>query len=316
MGETNGNHRSIFSMRPTASTRFLRVPGGRTKMAKSMAGFLVAVMAVAAMALASAAGTGMAQAQTNPSTDRAALVALYNATDGPNWGSNINWLSDMPLGEWHGVTTNSSGRVTGLDLYNNQLSGEIPPELGSLTNLDGLHLDRNQLTGEIPPELGSLTILTGLFLGINQLSGEIPAELGSLTNLQGLDLWRQPAERGDTGGSWADLTILDKAVSWTGTNLTGEIPAELGSLSNLEELWLDVNQLSGEIPAELGSLSNLVGLWLGQNQLTGETPAELGRPDQPDKVLGLGDQPVDRGDTGGVGPPDQSGGAVPSTTTS
>ena len=152
MGETNGNHRSIFSMRPTAATRLLRVPGGRTKMAKSMAGFLVAVMAVAAMALASAAGTGLAQAQTNPSTDRAALVALYNATDGPNWGSNINWLSDMPLGEWHGVTTNSSGRVTGLDLGINQLSGEIPAELSNLSNLIDLDLYNNQLSGSIPAE--------------------------------------------------------------------------------------------------------------------------------------------------------------------
>ena len=47
-----------------------------------MTGILVAVMA--AITLASVAGTGLAQAQTNALTDRAALVALYNATDGPN----------------------------------------------------------------------------------------------------------------------------------------------------------------------------------------------------------------------------------------
>ena len=49
--------------------------------------FSVAAMAVAAMTLASVAGTGLAQAQTNTSTDRAALVSLYNATDGDNWGT-------------------------------------------------------------------------------------------------------------------------------------------------------------------------------------------------------------------------------------
>ena len=33
-------------------------------------------------------------------TDREALVALYNATDGENWDGSDNWLSDAPLGEW------------------------------------------------------------------------------------------------------------------------------------------------------------------------------------------------------------------------
>ena len=49
-------------------------------------------------------------------SDRTALVALYNATDGTNWVTSTNWLSDRPLGAWHGVTTNSDGRVTELSL--------------------------------------------------------------------------------------------------------------------------------------------------------------------------------------------------------
>ena len=49
-------------------------------------------------------------------TDREALVALYNATDGPNWRNNTNWLSDAPMGEWHGVTTDDNGRVAHLSL--------------------------------------------------------------------------------------------------------------------------------------------------------------------------------------------------------
>ena len=51
-----------------------------------------------------------------PQGDREALVALYNATGGPNWRNNHNWLSNAPLGQWYGVTTDSSGRVTELDL--------------------------------------------------------------------------------------------------------------------------------------------------------------------------------------------------------
>ena len=84
--------------------------------------------------------------------DRAALVALYNATDGLNWSSNTKWLSDAPLEEWSGVTTDDSGRVTSLRLSGNELSGRIPPELGSLSNLVGLYLSENQLSGEIPLE--------------------------------------------------------------------------------------------------------------------------------------------------------------------
>ena len=51
-------------------------------------------------------------APTSPETDREALVALYNATDGPNWRRNDNWLSDVPISQWEGVATDNNGRVT------------------------------------------------------------------------------------------------------------------------------------------------------------------------------------------------------------
>ena len=62
-------------------------------------------------------------------------------------------------------------------LYNNQLSGEIPPEIGNLTNLTHLWLSSNQLIEEIPSEIGNLTNLTELYLSNNQLTGEIPSEI-------------------------------------------------------------------------------------------------------------------------------------------
>ena len=123
-----------------------------------------------------------------PSPDRDTLVALYNATDGPNWPNNGGWLTNAPISEWHGVTTNDSGRVTRLELSENQLTGEIPAGLGNLANLTGLYLNNNQLSGEIPAGLGNLTNLTRLYLNNNQLSGEIPAELGNLANLTRLYL--------------------------------------------------------------------------------------------------------------------------------
>ena len=121
-------------------------------------------------------------------TDRAALGALYNATDGANWHDRDKWQSEAPMGEWYGVTTNSDGRVTHLDLHSNGLTGEIPAELGGLTSLVRLELSSNGLTGEIPAELGRLTNLEVLQLFSNGLTGEIPAELGGLTNLEVLQL--------------------------------------------------------------------------------------------------------------------------------
>ena len=74
-------------------------------------------------------------AETSPGTDRAALVALYNATGGPNWRNSENWRTTMPLQEWHGVETDSDGRVTSIDLSRNRLYGVVPDDLIELTRL-------------------------------------------------------------------------------------------------------------------------------------------------------------------------------------
>ena len=206
--------------------------------------------------------------------DRWALTSLYDATDGPNWVSSENWLTDRPLGEWHGVRTDGSGGVVQLDLNDNGLTGRIPPELGDLENLEGLYLTNNGLTGQIPPELGDLAKLEHLYLGATELTGKIPPELGGLVNLTVLYL----AWAGLTGGIPPELGDLAKLreLSLFGNGLTGGIPPELGGLANLESLYLFDNGLTGGIPSELGGLANLRILSLYNNGLTGGIPAELG----------------------------------------
>ena len=124
------------------------------------------------------------------------MVALYNATNGANWRFSANWLSDAPLSEWGGVYADDDGRVTRLELNCTRLIGEIPAELGSLSNLTYLYLENNDLSGEIPAELGSLSNLEALYLSGNDLSGEIPEELGSLSNLTELGLSPNPPKDG------------------------------------------------------------------------------------------------------------------------
>ena len=121
-----------------------------------------------------------------PRTERDILEALYNATGGPGWTNSTGWLTDAPLGDWHGVTTDSAGRVVGLHLQSNRLTGEIPAELGRLAGLKQLYLQSNRLTGEIPVEFGGLASLQWLLLNDNALTGPAPVELGGLTDLAGL----------------------------------------------------------------------------------------------------------------------------------
>ena len=243
-------------------------------------------------------GGAVTDAADNPGlvSDCDALLAARDILVG---SESLNWSADTPIEYWDGVTVDGTPqRVTGLDLLGNGLTGEIPVELGNLTNLTELDLYFNWLTGTIPMELGDLANLQRLNLGSNQMTGEIPTELGNLTNLTELTLWGNeltgeiPTELGNlinlteltldhnqlTGeiptelGNLTNLTVLSLYYN----QLTGEIPTELGNLANLTELFLSDNELTGRIPTELGRLTNLQVLYLGANQLTGEIPVELG----------------------------------------
>ena len=211
---------------------------------------------------------------TGPDSDRAALIALYDATDGPNWPNRTNWLSDEPLEHWYGVTTDDDGRVTQLLLRENNLNGPIPAAVGNLTGLVRLDFQGNQLSGTIPSSLSNLAGLEILLLYGNRFTGTIPSSLGNLSDLVALNL----SSNDLTGVIPPELGRLTKLtyLSLRSNGLTGPIPSELGDMSSLRSLYLYDNQLDGPIPPNLKNLSNLEGLLLHDNQLSRPVPAWLG----------------------------------------
>ena len=170
-----------------------------------------------------------------PDPQREALEAFYNATGGSSWTNSANWLTDQPLGEWHGVTVNGQGQVTHLALRNNNLSGPLPAALGDLEALQVLSLDRNSISGSLPTQLGNLSNLTRLAMNRNQLTGSIPTELGNLSNLSIIGLARNQLS-GTLPSSLGNLTGLTKLSLHDNTDLTGALPGGFVNFANLQRL--------------------------------------------------------------------------------
>ncbi|KAG2260180.1 hypothetical protein Bca52824_079474 [Brassica carinata] len=71
----------------------------------------------------------------------------------------------------------------GLDLSSNQLSGEIPVEVGDLKNIRSLNFSSNRLIGSIPDSISKLENMESLDLSNNKLDGNIPPQLADLNSL-------------------------------------------------------------------------------------------------------------------------------------
>ncbi|KAJ9693323.1 hypothetical protein PVL29_012188 [Vitis rotundifolia] len=84
--------------------------------------------------------------------------------------------------------TRTLSLVVGIDLSDNNLSGEFPQEITKLFGLVVLNLSRNHITGQIPESISMLRQLLSLDLSSNKLSGTIPSSMASLTFLSYLNL--------------------------------------------------------------------------------------------------------------------------------
>lgn len=103
--------------------------------------------------------------------DSTVLVDLYNATNGAGWVNNTNWLTG-PVSTWHGVTV-TAGKITAVQLPDNNLMGEIPASIGTLNEVASIDLSGNSLTGIVPASISNMGALQKLDLSGNALEGEI-----------------------------------------------------------------------------------------------------------------------------------------------
>ena len=108
--------------------------------------------------------------------DREHLLALRDVLAGG--GTELDWSAGRATADWEGITVAGTPlRVTGLNLANRGLTGELWGWLGNLTELTQLRLNGNALTGTIPSKLSLLTKLSVVKLGGNALHGCAPPTL-------------------------------------------------------------------------------------------------------------------------------------------
>ncbi|XP_042033690.1 receptor-like protein 9DC3 isoform X2 [Salvia splendens] len=161
-----------------------------------------------------------------------------------------------------------------LNLWRNQLSGEIPPNIWKCTQLQDLGLSVNHFNGKIPSEIGSLSMLRKLYLGVNDFRGMIPKEIGNLSQLKKLSI---PSSflTGNIPSSVFNISSL-KFMDLSNNSLSGNIPTFHG-LSKLEELYLFRNNFEGWFPSDVCSsnISNIRTLELFGNQLEGQIPPNI-----------------------------------------
>ena len=156
--------------------------------------------------------------------DNAVLHTLLNMGTGT---IEIKDCVDLP----DSICVWEDGRITLLNLFNMELSGTIPDEIGNLTELKQLGLKSNNFNGGIPESIGELTNLTQLSLSNNLLNGSLHESLGNLSKLILLDV--------------------------SNNNLEGSIPSTIGNLSGLYTFLVNSNNFSGLIPESLCEIGNL-----------------------------------------------------------
>uniref|UniRef100_A0A7N0UWX1 Leucine-rich repeat-containing N-terminal plant-type domain-containing protein n=1 Tax=Kalanchoe fedtschenkoi TaxID=63787 RepID=A0A7N0UWX1_KALFE len=184
------------------------------------------------------------------SADKQVLLQIKQALNNPY--HLASWNPDTDCCDWYDVECDpDTSRIITLNIFSANISGQIPPQVGSLPYLQTLIFHKiTNITGTIPSTLSKLKRLEMLRLNNLNLSGTIPDFFSELRN----------------------LTFLDLSFN----QLTGSLPTSVNKLSNLLALHFDRNQLTGTIPDTYGKfVGSVPEIYLSHNQLSGEIPDSM-----------------------------------------
>ncbi|CAH8295769.1 unnamed protein product [Eruca vesicaria subsp. sativa] len=205
--------------------------------------------------------------------DKNALLKIKKAMNNPY--SFISWDPKDDCCTWNSVECGNANRITSLDLSNDDVSAQIPPEVGDLPYLQYLIFRKlPNLTGEIPPTIVKLKYLKYLWISWTSLTGPVPEFLSQLKNLEYINLSFNKLS-GSIPGS---LSLLPKLefLELSRNKLTGTIPESFGSFKGkVPDLFLSHNQLSGSIPKSFASL-DFYRIDLSRNKLEGDASMLFG----------------------------------------
>ncbi|XP_047059132.1 receptor protein kinase-like protein ZAR1 [Lolium rigidum] len=160
-----------------------------------------------------------------------------------------------------------------LNLRSNRLFGALPPALvAGATGLRSLVLYENELDGPVPTELGGLPYLQILDLSANSFNGSLPGSILKCRRLRALALGRNNLTGQLPPGFGQQLSALEQ-LNLSYNRFSAAIPDDIGNLSRLQgTVDLSHNHFSGPIPASLGNLPEKVYIDLTYNNLSGPIP--------------------------------------------
>ncbi|KAI6685895.1 hypothetical protein NL676_031808 [Syzygium grande] len=163
-----------------------------------------------------------------------------------------------------------------LDLSVNQLTGNLPSWLGTLTQLYLLNLSRNSLVSDVPESITKLNALGVLDLHSNKLTGNVGQVFkiehrfpqGSLTYIDLSDNRFTEGIEQIGIGEQCGVQFLNLSHNY----FSGRLPTTIGTCTSLQSLDLSDNNLGFNLPDALANLSSLEVLKLQRNRFTGSIP--------------------------------------------
>ncbi|GAU51003.1 hypothetical protein TSUD_131540 [Trifolium subterraneum] len=249
--------------------------------------------------------------------DEETLLFFKKGINDSSHGKISTWLTEKDCCTWEGVhCDNVTGRVTELDLHDQNLAGEINLSILKLEFLSYLDLCENEFDVlNIPATLHNFTHPSSLFyldlssfafldsgstLHMDNLDWLSPFSSLKYLNLSGIDLHKETnwLQAVNTLPSLLDLQLSDCNLnnfiinpSIEFSNLSSLVTLDLSRnniTSQLKNLFFNItkdltylnllgNNIYGEIPPSLQNLQNFRHLDLSWNQLQGSIPYGIGQ---------------------------------------